>query len=50
MAVLHDIEEKDLRTVAPQAVVRHILLAREGKLSLKAGGGGTYGKVAQQQI
>ncbi|MDN4527310.1 endonuclease Q family protein [Fictibacillus fluitans] len=47
MAVLHDVEEKDLRTVAPQSVVGHILLAREGKLSLQAGGGGTYGKVAQ---
>ncbi len=46
MAILHEVEEKDLMEAAPQTIVDHILRAREGKLSFQSGGGGKYGKVA----
>ncbi|WP_347549770.1 endonuclease Q family protein [Pseudalkalibacillus hwajinpoensis] len=45
MNVLHRTEEKDLASVVSPNHARLIVLARKGELSLKEGGGGTYGKV-----
>ena len=44
MAVLHQAEEPDLATTVGAKIARLIVLAREGKLVLSSGGGGTYGK------
>ncbi|MDN4074642.1 endonuclease Q family protein [Fictibacillus terranigra] len=49
MAILHEVEEKDLMEAAPEPIVHHILRAREGKLSFHSGGGGKYGKVASDK-
>lgn len=45
MAVLHETSEEDLARVVPPKTAALIVKARSGKLELKAGGGGTYGKV-----
>lgn len=44
MAVLHRAKESEIAAVAGQAIARRISLAREGRLEIKAGGGGQYGK------
>ncbi|MGG3380460.1 TIGR00375 family protein, partial [Bacillus spizizenii] len=45
MAVLHEAAEEDLVRVVPPKTAALIVKARSGKLELKAGGGGTYGKI-----
>ncbi|UQZ32503.1 TIGR00375 family protein [Paenibacillus sp. PK3_47] len=48
MNILHRAAEADLAAVAGAELAGQIVLARTGKLSLSAGGGGTYGKVMKQ--
>lgn len=45
LAVLHRAEADAIAAVAGGTVARWILAARQGRLRLQAGGGGTYGKV-----
>lgn len=45
MAILHEVPQEAMEKIIPAKLARLIILAREGKLSLKAGGGGKYGKV-----
>ncbi|WP_316569726.1 endonuclease Q family protein [Neobacillus sp. YIM B06451] len=45
MAILHEVPQEAMEKIIPEKLVNLIILAREGKLSLKAGGGGKYGKV-----
>lgn len=45
MAVLHEAPAEELRRVVGEKTGEMICRARAGKLGLKAGGGGTYGKV-----
>jgi len=45
MNVLHRTSYEDLKPVVGREVASYIVLAREGKLELQAGGGGKYGKV-----
>lgn len=45
MNILHRVKEGDLKeTIRPQTA-ELVIKARNGDLELKAGGGGTYGKV-----
>jgi len=44
MAVLHQAEEPQLAATVGAKIARLIVLAREGRLALSSGGGGTYGK------
>ncbi len=48
MAVLHEVAEEDLARVVPPKTAALIVKARSGKLELKAGGGGTYGKLNRE--
>jgi uncharacterized protein (TIGR00375 family) len=45
MAILHRTSESDLVAVAGERIARAIVLAREGKLQIAAGGAGVYGRV-----
>ncbi len=45
MNILHKITNDDIETVVGERNAHSIILAREGKLSIHAGGGGVYGKV-----
>ena len=45
MAVLHKASEEDLINVVGEKIAQWILHSRSGKLKLKAGGGGVFGKV-----
>ncbi|RDU34992.1 TIGR00375 family protein [Neobacillus piezotolerans] len=45
MAILHEVPLGAMEKVIPEKLARLIILAREGQLSLSAGGGGKYGKV-----
>ncbi len=45
MAILHRSSAAELEAVVGGEIARYIVLAREGKLTLSAGGGGAYGKV-----
>ncbi len=45
MAILHNSSISQLEAVVGREIADHIVLAREGRLTLRAGGGGTYGKV-----
>ena len=45
MAVLHSAERKELGSVVGWQIASGIMLAREGRLELASGGGGSYGKV-----
>lgn len=45
MNILHQATEAELAAVAGDGLAASIVMARNGKLSLSAGGGGTYGKV-----
>lgn len=49
MNVLHVVSYQDLVKVVGEKVAKVIQDARQGKLALSAGGGGTYGKVVQEQ-
>ncbi|MFO1443611.1 TIGR00375 family protein [Bacillus sp. Bva_UNVM-123] len=46
MAILHQVPFEQLAEIIPPKLAELIVKAREGKLSLTAGGGGKYGKIA----
>ncbi|MEH7073921.1 endonuclease Q family protein [Neobacillus drentensis] len=46
MGILHDVPYEGLKEVVPTKIADLILKAREGKISLAAGGGGKYGKIS----
>ena len=48
MAILHEVPYEALKEVVPEKIADLILKAREGKVNLAAGGGGKYGKIADQ--
>jgi uncharacterized protein (TIGR00375 family) len=48
MAILHEVPFEALKEVVPEKVAELILKAREGKVNFAAGGGGKYGKLADQ--
>ena len=45
MNVIHNANMKQLTEIVGNHRAENIILAREGKLDLKVGGGGFYGKV-----
>lgn len=45
MNVLHNASEEQLSAVAGDAVAERIVRSREGRLAVRSGGGGVYGKV-----
>lgn len=45
MKILQDATFEDLAAVVKEEIAKNIILAREGKLGIEAGGGGTYGKI-----
>ena len=45
MAVLHDVDENELQSVAGEKVAGWIIKARRGELKVEAGGGGLFGRV-----
>ncbi|WP_265444889.1 endonuclease Q family protein [Acetivibrio straminisolvens] len=45
MKVLHYASYDELTKVVNEDIARNIVLSREGKLSIEAGGGGVYGKI-----
>ncbi len=47
MAILHQVPFEKLADIIPAKTAELIVKAREGKLSLTAGGGGKYGKIAE---
>lgn len=47
MMIVHHVPESDLRTVLPEKALTHLLQMRTGNLSVKAGGGGRYGKIEE---
>ncbi|WP_059171024.1 endonuclease Q family protein [Bacillus sp. FJAT-27445] len=49
MAILHEVPQKVMEKVIPARIAGLIIQAREGKLLLKAGGGGKYGKVEHRE-
>ncbi|MMZ71598.1 hypothetical protein D1872_350640 [compost metagenome] len=48
MNVLHRTSEEELAQVVGSHLAGMIVAAREGRLELDSGGGGTYGKVSVQ--
>jgi PHP family Zn ribbon phosphoesterase len=46
MNILHKLSKDDIEAVTNEKIARNIIMAREGQLSIKAGGGGVYGKVS----
>ena len=46
MKVVHDAPYDELAKIVPADLAKSIICAREGRLSIKAGGGGVYGKVS----
>jgi len=45
MRVLHYASYEELTKVVSEDIAKNIVLSREGKLSIEAGGGGVYGKI-----
>lgn len=45
MKILHEVSEEELKKTVPEKIATYIIAAREGRLQVTAGGGGTYGKV-----
>lgn len=45
MNILHHVSYKKLCEVVPEKIAKLIVVQRKGKLSIRAGGGGVYGKV-----
>ncbi len=45
MKILHEADYEALASVVKNDIARNIILAREGKLGIEAGGGGIYGKI-----
>lgn len=48
MAILHDVPFESLAEVVPLNIAELIRKARQGEILLHAGGGGKYGKIAEQ--
>jgi uncharacterized protein (TIGR00375 family) len=48
MDILHRVPVESLKEIIPERIARTIDLARRGELSFLAGGGGKYGKIADQ--
>lgn len=48
MNIIHSATEEELRKVVSPPIVRAILSARKGELSIKTGGGGVYGKIIEK--
>jgi uncharacterized protein (TIGR00375 family) len=48
MAILHQVPLEALKEVVPETIANLIWKARQGELNLHAGGGGKYGKIADQ--
>ncbi|MDQ6599539.1 TIGR00375 family protein [Bacillus salipaludis] len=48
MAILHEVPAESLKEVVPPKIAELIMKAREGEIHLSAGGGGKYGKIADQ--
>lgn len=46
MAILHEVPFEAIKEVVPEKIADLIMKAREGKVTLAAGGGGKYGKIA----
>lgn len=49
MNILHKLSEDDIEQVVGKKLATNIILAREGKLGIQAGGGGVYGKVTTKE-
>lgn len=47
MTILHKLSKDDIEQVVGEKIANNIILAREGKLGIEAGGGGVYGHVTQ---
>lgn len=45
MKILHEVKEEFLMEIVGEKVAKNIILGREGKLKMKTGGGGIYGKI-----
>lgn len=45
MKILHEASLEELKEIVKEGIARNIVLAREGRLNIEAGGGGTYGKI-----
>jgi len=45
MNILHRLSEDDIEGVVGSKIAKNIVAAREGKMSIQAGGGGVYGKI-----
>lgn len=45
MDILHKLSKDDIEAVVGNKIANNIVLAREGRLGIQAGGGGVYGKV-----
>lgn len=45
MNILHEVSKEELRQVIREDIAENIILAREGKILIEAGGGGIYGRV-----
>lgn len=48
MAILHEVPFEALKEVVPPSIAELIWKARNGEINLHAGGGGKYGKIADQ--
>lgn len=48
MAILHEVPFEALKEVVPPSIAELIRKARNGEINLHAGGGGKYGKIAEQ--
>jgi uncharacterized protein (TIGR00375 family) len=49
MSILHEVPFESLKETVPVKVADLIIKAREGTINLSAGGGGKYGKIAEQK-
>jgi PHP family Zn ribbon phosphoesterase len=45
MNIIHEASFDELKSVVAEDMARNIILAREGKIGIEAGGGGIYGKI-----
>ena len=48
MTILHKLGKDDIEAVVGEKIANEIILAREGKMKINSGGGGTYGKVTAE--
>ena len=45
MNILHKLSKDDLEGAVGEKIASNIILAREGKMQIKEGGGGVYGQI-----